>query len=139
MEIRGIAALFFALLPINREFVIASMTSSVEYSADYSGISTDDRSIAIRKPANQLAIRFSRYRSPHSIVSFFFIRTKNATFTFPPPPTIFNPRRGSLQLRAVTMVGGEFGFFGKRFFRGKRRERIEIMNEQSKENRKRVR
>lgn len=56
-----------------------------------------------------------------------------------PPPTIFNPRRGSLQLRAVTMVGGEFGFFGKRFFREKRREGIEIMNEQSKENRKRVR
>lgn len=118
MEIRGIAALFFALLPINREFVIASMTSSVEYSADYSAISTDDRSIAIRKPANQLAIRFSRYRSPHSIVSFFFIRTKNATFTFPPQPFLIpvEDRYSYVQLR---WLEGNSDFSGSVFFEGK--------------------
>lgn len=96
------------------------MTSSVEYSADYSGISTDDRSIAIRKPANQLAIRFSRYRSPHSIVSFFFIRTKNATFTFPPPPQPFlipvEDRYSYVQLR---WLEGNSDFSGSVFFEGK--------------------
>lgn len=117
MEIRGIAALFFALLPINREFVIASMTSSVEYSADYSGISTDDRSIAIRKPANQLAIRFSRYRSPHSIVSFFFYSHEKCNFHLPPPQPFLIPVEDRyVQLR---WLEGNSDFSGSVFFEGK--------------------
>lgn len=56
----------------------------------------------------------------------------------PPQPFLIpvEDRYSYVQLR---WLEGNSDFSEDFFFRGKRRERIEIMNEQSKENRKRVR